>query len=321
MDSLFNFLQQLGTKMLFNQKVSVSKMLVALSVFLTFITINCQESLVQNTDPVYLNEVEQWHAKRIENLKKENSWLNLVGLFWLKPGENKFGSAKDNDIVFLVKAPEHIGSFILSDSIVTVKIIEGVRVFSDSTEVNEMILQNDLSGKPTTLQLDSFKWFIIKRGERYGVRLRDLEAPLLKEFKGIERFPVDKDWRIEAAFVPYNPPKKIMVPNILGDSDEEVVTGKLVFKIGGNEFSLDPIDSGDKMFIIFADETNGESTYGAGRFLYTDKADSTGKVIVDFNKAYNPPCVFTKFATCPLPPEQNRLAIKITAGEKNFGEH
>ena len=121
--------------MLFNQKVLVSKMLVALSVFLTFISINCKESVVQNADPVYLNEVEQWHAKRIENLKKENSWLNLVGLFWLKPGENKFGSAKDNDIVFPGKAPAHIGSFVLSDSIVTVTIIEGVRVLSDSTEV------------------------------------------------------------------------------------------------------------------------------------------------------------------------------------------
>ena len=111
-----------------------------------------------------------------------------------------------------------------------------------------------------------------------------------------------------------------MIPNILGDSDEEVVTGKLVFKIENKEFRLDPIDSGDRLFLIFGDETNGESTYGAGRFLYTDKQDSTGKVIIDFNKAYNPPCVFTKYATCPLPPEQNRLEIKITAGEKLFGK-
>jgi len=308
---------------MFNRKRNiVLTSLFLLPIIYSLISVSCQEDLVQNADPAYLSEIEQWHAKRVGNLKKENSWLNLVGLFWLKPGENKFGSANDNDIVFPDKAPKYIGTLVLSDSIVTVKIIKGIKVLSDSVEVTEMILQNDLSGKPTTLSLGSFKWFIIKRGERYGVRLRDLEAPLVKEFKGIERFPVNKAWRIEAAMVPYIPPKKIMVPNIIGDSEEEVVSGKLVFKREDKEFSLDPIDSGDRLFIIFADETNGKSTYGAGRFLYTDKADSTGKVIVDFNKAYNPPCAFTKYATCPLPPDQNRLEIKITVGEKSFGvEH
>lgn len=306
--------------MLIKQKEIVSKILIMLSVFLSFMTISCKESLVQNADPAYLSEIEQWHAKRIENLKKENSWLNLVGLYWLKEGENKFGSARDNNIVFPAKALDYIGTFTLKDSVVTIKILPGVKVLLNDLEASEMAMQNDLTGNPTTLRLDSFKWFIIKRGERYGIRLRDLDAPLLKEFKGIDRFPVNKDWHIEAKFVPYNPPKKIMVPNILGDSDEEIVFGKLVFKIKDKEFSLDPIDSGDKFFIIFADETNGESTYGAGRFLYADKPDSSGKVKLDFNKAYNPPCVFTKYATCPLPPEQNRLGIKITAGEKSFGE-
>ena len=293
--------------------------LFLLPIIYSLISVSCQEDLVQNADPAYLSEIEQWHAKRVGNLKKENSWLNLVGLFWLKPGENKFGSANDNDIVFPNKAPKYIGSFILVDTVVTIKVLPGNKVLFNDLEVKEMLMQNDLSEVPSTLKLDSFRWFIIKRGEKYGVRLRDLEAPLVKEFKSIERFPVNKNWRIEAAFVPYDPPKKIIVPNILGDSDEEIITGKLVFKVEDKEFSLDPIDSGDRLFIIFADETNGESTYGAGRFLYTDKPDSTGKVVLDFNKAYNPPCAFTKYATCPLPPEQNRLLIKITAGEKNFG--
>ena len=305
--------------MQFNNSDIKSKIIICLISLFSLGIISCKESFVQNADPVYLNEIAQWHAKRIENLKKENGWLNLVGLIWIKEGENKFGSAKDNDIVFPPKAPDYIGIFTLKDSIVTIKVIPGVKVYFNNVEVDEMAMQNDLTGNPTTLRLDSFRWFIIKRGEGYGVRLRDLDAPLLKEFKGIERFPVNKDWRMEAMFVPYHPPKKIMVPNILGNSEEEVVSGKLVFKIEDKEFSLDPIDSGNRLFIIFADETNGESTYGAGRFLYTDKQDSTGKVIIDFNKAYNPPCVFTKFATCPLPPEQNRLAIKITAGEKLFG--
>lgn len=306
--------------MLFNNSDVKSKIILGFISLFSLGIISCKESYVQNAEPAYLNEIEQWHAKRIENLKKEDGWLNLVGLYWLKESENKFGSAKDNNIVFPLKAPDYIGTLTLKDSIVTIKVLPGVKVLFNEVEVNEMALQNDLLGNPTTLRLDSFRWFIIKRGARYGVRLRDLDAPLIKEFKEIERFPVNKDWRIETTFVPYNPSKKIMVPNILGDSEEEVVSGKLVFKIENKEFSLDPIDSGDRFFIIFADETNGESTYGAGRFLYTNKQDSTGKIIIDFNKAYNPPCVFTKFATCPLPPEQNRLAIKITAGEKLFGD-
>ena len=298
---------------------SQSKRSVTVFVLFYLLLIGCKEKFVQNADPIYLNEINQWHQKRIENLKKENGWLNLVGLYWLKSGENKFGSAKDNEIVFPSKAPDHIGTINLNDSIVTIKVLPDKKVLYNDAEVSEMAMQIDLSGDPTILQLNSLRWFIIKRGEKYGIRLRDLEAPLLKEFKGIDSFPADTNWCIETKFVPYISPRKIIVPNILGDSEEEIVSGKLVFKLEGKEFSLDPIDSGKRLFIIFADETNGESTYGAGRFLYTDKSDSTGKVILDFNKAYNPPCAFTKFATCPLPPEQNRLGIKITAGEKSFG--
>ncbi|NWF89298.1 MAG: DUF1684 domain-containing protein [Ignavibacteriaceae bacterium] len=280
----------------------------------------CSEKYEQNADPQYINEVEQWHTKRIENLKKENGWLNLAGLYWLKQGENKFGSANDNDIVFPETAPKHIGKITLIDSTVTIDIFSGSEVLCDSVLVTRQNMQHDLSGNPTIFSLGALRWFLIKRGEKYGIRLRDLESQLLKEFQGIERFPVNIDWRIEAEFVAYNPPKKILVPNVLGSSDEEIVPGKLLFKYKNKEYVLDPLDSGEKLFIIFADETNGETTYGAGRFLYADKPDSAGKVILDFNKSYNPPCVFTKFATCPLPPEQNRLALEITAGEKSFGQ-
>ena len=320
--------------LLFNQKLKfgINEMIIrnrTIGSFTSFFVITitamlvfgCEENLVQKASPSYLQEINEWHSKRTENLKKENGWLNLVGLYWLKPGDNTFGSAKENDIVFPVNAPAFIGTFTLNDSVVSIHVNSEIKVLHDSLVVSEMDLQHDLSGSPTVLKLDTFRWFIIKRGEKYGVRLRDLDAPLLKEFKGIERFPVNEDWRIKADFIPYDSPKKIMVPNILGAFDEEMVIGKLKFKLQDKEFYLDPIDNGDKLFIIFADETNGESTYGAGRFLYSDKPDSSGKVILDFNKAYNPPCVFTKYATCPLPPEQNRLAAKITAGEKNFGEH
>lgn len=317
----FNLQFQMGTNMLNRQMGFISKPLVTLSILFSFIGLSCKENLVQNAEPKYLSEIEQWHAKRIGNLKKENGWLNLVGLFWLKEGENKFGSANDNDIVFPDNAPAHIGFFMLKDSIVTINVLQGVKVMSDSLQVTQTEIKNDLSGSPTILSLGSFRWLIIKRGEKFGVRLRNLEAPLVKEFEGIERFPVNKNWRIAADFKSYDPPKKISVPNILGEVEEEISPGQLLFKIQNKEYSLEPVDSGDKLFIIFADETNGESTYGAGRFLYTDKPNSTGKVILDFNKAYNPPCAFTKYATCPLPPQQNHIASKITAGEKNFGKH
>lgn len=281
----------------------------------------CKETVEQNADPSYLSEIEQWHSVRIANLKKENGWLNLAGLFWLKVGENKFGSEKDNDIVFPQNSPAYIGTITLKDTIVSVKINSGVKVFSNNTEVKELILQNDLSGNPTVLKLDSLLWFVIKRGDKFGIRLRDLNSPLLKEFTGIERFPVNKNWRIEANYIPYSTPQKTLIPNVLGGFDEEIVPGKLVFKIQDKQYELDPVDSGRRLFIIFADETNGETTYGAGRFLYTDKPDSLGKVILDFNKSYNPPCVFTRYATCPLPPAQNHLAVKITAGEKMYGSH
>lgn len=281
----------------------------------------CEQKLEQNADPAYLKEINEWHAKRIANLKKESGWLNLVGLYWLKQGENKFGSAKNNDNIFPGNAPEHIGTIVLIDTIATFKAAAGVKVFSNDAEVNEITLQNDLSENPTILKIESFRFFIIKRGDRFGIRLRDLESPLLKNFQGIERFPVNVNWRIKANFIKHDSPKKISVPNVLGEIEEEISSGRLEFVYEGKPCALDPVDSGDRFFVIFADETNGESTYGAGRFLYTDKPDSNGVVILDFNKAYNPPCVFTEYATCPLPPRQNRLNLKVTAGEMVYGSN
>lgn len=281
----------------------------------------CGEQYSEKGSEAYINEINEWHQKRINNLKLENGWLNLVGLLWLKEGENTFGSDKSNDVVFPENAPARIGKFILKDSIVTIEILAGARVTFKDSAIQKMTLENDLSGNPTKLKLNSFIWFVIKRGEKYGIRLRDLEAPLLKTFNGIERFPGNEDWRIVADFVPLAKPKEIDVPNILGAFDKEIVSGILKFKIGNQNFELTPVDAGEKLFIIFADETSGEETYGACRFLYADKPDSSNKVVLDFNKAYNPPCAFTPFATCPLPPKENYLKKRITAGEKKWGEH
>lgn len=275
----------------------------------------CEESLKQRASPEYLEEINQWHERRQTRLKEESGWLNLVGLFWLKEGNNTTGSAKDNNIVF-PSGPTYIGNLILKDSVVTLIVNTDVEVFCEGKPVKEMILRDDQSENTTYLQIGSLKWYLIKRTKGFAIRLRDLESPLIKEFKGIDRFPVNEDWRVEAKFENYDPPKKILIPDITGVIDEEFSPGAAKFVVDGNEYRLDAVDAGNRLWFIFADGTSGEETYGAGRYLYADKPDSNGIVILDFNLAYNPPCIFTKFATCPFPPEQNYLKLRITAGEK-----
>lgn len=273
-----------------------------------------------NAPKKYVKEINQWHKERVERLKQDNGWLNLVGLHWLEEGRNTFGSDESNDIVFPSKAPEFIGTYYLNDSTVSVNINEGVKVLADEAEVDSMQVKTDMSADPTLMENGTLNWYIIKRGDKYGIRLRDLEAELVINFDGIDRFPIDTTWRVKAEYVPYNSPKTVKIPTIINTINEAKVNGKLVFDIKGNKYSIDPLPSGEGFFIIFADKTNGEETYGAGRFLYAEKPDSAGTTVLDFNKAYNPPCAFTNYATCPLPPKSNQLRVEITAGEKNYGE-
>ncbi len=283
-----------------------------------FIFSSCSKDYRENGSPEYIAKINNWHKERIENLKKENGWLNLVGLYWLKKGDNKFGSDKSNDIIFPEgKAPKFIGSLILEDSTVTAKINPDAEVKSGGVKIISLKLKDDLHGE-TVLESGSLRWFIIKRGDKYGVRLRDLNSDLLKNFTGIDTYPVNSNWRFEASLEPYPAPKKVLIQNVLGQIDSVLVPAALKFEKEGIVYRIDPLDAGRQYFILFADETSGNETYGSGRFLYADKTDSTGKIIIDFNKAYNPPCAFTKYATCPLPPQQNYLKMNITAGEKMF---
>jgi uncharacterized protein (DUF1684 family) len=214
-----------------------------------------------------------------------------------------------------------MGVFIFHDSTVIMKVNDGVEVLFNGKPVKEMVLIGDGKTDMTVFQCGSIKWNLIVRDTLYGIRFRDLESEAVKKFKGIERFPVNEDWKVSADFEAYNPPKKISVPNVLGQIDEEPSPGAIVFTKENQTYRLEAVDAGDRLWFIFSDGTSGEETYGGGRFLYTDKADSTGKVIVDFNKAYNPPCVITKYATCPLPPRENYIKLRITAGEKMYGEN
>lgn len=289
--------------------------------FIIFSIFSCSDPIPQ--DPEHVKEIDDWHAKRIENLKKETGWLNLVGLFWLEDGKNKIGSDKSMDIIFPEgKADDYIGTIIKSGEYLTFITNPASENFSESKRVKTIALQSDNEENTTYLTHKTLKWHIIKRGDRYGIRLKDLEAELLTTFKGIERYPVSLDWKIEAETIPYDTPKQIIIPSIIGTKDTVLVENYIQFVFNGNAYKLDPQTSGNRFFIIFADETNGKETYGAGRFLYVDGPDSSSnKFTLDFNKAYNPPCAFTEYATCPLPPKDNYLKLEIEAGEKNWGNH
>lgn len=274
----------------------------------------------QRANPQYLHEIQHWQQKRLARLKSPTGWLNLAGLFWLKPGENTCGADPANALIFPKdKAPAFLGAFILQDSLVTFRAQAGLKVMHSDSVISSIIMRHDLQGEPTQLAFESLSWTIIKRGEKYGVRLRDHDHPLLREFAGLETFPVDSTWRLSAQFEPYDPPRRIAVPNILNTIDAEPAPGALVFNINGQNCRLDAIGSmaEAELFVIFADATNGHETYGAGRFLYVP-TPVNGNAVIDFNQAYNPPCAFTPYATCPLPPKQNVLPIRITAGEKNY---
>ncbi|MGH9317112.1 MAG: DUF1684 domain-containing protein [Thermoanaerobaculia bacterium] len=274
-------------------------------------------------DSAYRVEIEAWRAKRVESLRRPDGWLTLAGLFWLEEGENRFGSDPSNRIVLPAgAAPAFLGVLLLSHGTVSVRVEPGAEVAQDGKRVASMNLKTDADGEPTVLKHGSISFYVIRRGKRLGVRVKNSRSPSLAAFHGVENFPIDRRWRLEARFEPYDPPRPIPIPNILGTVESEKSPGAVVFDFEGRAYRLDAVtESGtDELFLIFSDQTNGTETYGAGRFLYA-AAPAGGKTVVDFNKAYNPPCVFTPYATCPLPPPQNSIGIRIEAGEKKYGEH
>jgi uncharacterized protein (DUF1684 family) len=272
-------------------------------------------------EAAYVKSIDRWHRDRIERLTSPNGWLSVAGLYWLEGGRHSVGSDPSNDIVFPKgKAPAFVGAITVTDDGVRFDARPGVDVIHDGRPVETMMLEDDGGGEPTRLELGTLTWYLIRRGERLGIRLKDSRNPLITEFKGIERYPVSSSWRIEAAFEPFPKAKTVPIQSVIGVTTNEPCPGSLVFEVGGVACRLDPItESGsEQWFIIFADETTGNETYGGGRFLYVEPPDESGKVVIDFNKAYNPPCAFNEFTTCPLPPRQNILPVRVTAGEKAY---
>jgi hypothetical protein len=283
-------------------------------------------TMSQNTNK-YLESVNQWHSERIADLKTPNGWLNLEGLFWLHKGNNTFGSAQESDCFYDNKNfPTYLGDFIYEgDSVQWVnKVDQGALVNNQLIQKGQKVTVFNFANenaRPAIFTLGQFTWVVIKREDKIGIRFRNLKAKTLTEFKGIDRFAVNGQWCIKARLEkPVD--HFIMITNIIGQTAAQKKAGILYFSIDNKEYSLDVIDEGgSQYFITFADGTSGKSTYGAGRFINLDKPDAAGNTYIDFNLAYNPPCAFTAFATCPLPPPQNRLTVEITAGEKKYGHH
>ena len=266
----------------------------------------------QHQEPTYEQQINQYRQDRVQRLTRAEGWLSVVALLPLQEGKNR---------VELPSTPPKYAQVTLQQGRVTLEPDSSFTV--DKKPVTAPIeLHNDNEDAGYTIvHHGKMSFFIHKVGDHFGVRVKDPDSERRKHFKGIEYFPTDPKYRVEARFEPYSPPKHIPMPNVSGITTDEVSPGALVFTLDGKEYRIDPIlEQGTKdYFIIIKDATSGRETYGGARYLYSSPPDKDGKTIVDFNKAYNPPCAFTPYATCPLPPPQNRLPIRIEAGEKKYG--
>lgn len=272
-------------------------------------------------DPVaYQKEITDWQTWRLDRAAGPDGWATLVGLYWFKEGANRFGSAPDNDLVLEGKAlPAHTGSFTLAQGMISFTAAPGAAVQNGGKPVTTLALATDAEDNTTVLTHGSVTFYAIDRDDHYGLRVKDTAADARVHFKGLQYFQTDTQWRFEARFEPYAPMRKVTIINILGMEESFDSPGALVFEKDGKEYRLDAVleDGETDYFVMFADQTSGRETYGAGRFMYV-KPPKDGKTVLDFNKSYNPPCAFSPYATCPLPPPQNRLPIAVTAGELKY---
>ncbi|MFQ5982135.1 MAG: DUF1684 domain-containing protein, partial [Woeseiaceae bacterium] len=262
-------------------------------------------------------EIEAWKAERLARLKGPSGYLNLVGLFWLRRESSTFGSAPGSDFVVARHAPPTIGTFRRDGDRVVMRVAQGVEVFHDQTPVRSIVMDDDHSAQPVVLTHGSLAWSVIRRDDKFAVRVRDFNSPAIAAFKPIAYFAVDTSYRVPAVLERFDEPRQLRLDTVVTGLDWRPESpGKLIFEIGGERFELEAYESGDELFLIFGDLTSGRESYPAGRFLYASMPDASGSTILDFNKAYNPPCAFNDFATCPVASPQNRLKTKILAGER-----
>jgi len=269
-------------------------------------------------DATYVKGVEDWRATVDKGLRRDNGWLTLAGRFVMKPGINTFGTGEKNDIVFPKGlGPEQMGTIDVQPGKVTVKLAPGVTMEKDGMPFTERVMGTELE-KRDWVSGGRIAFHVIERDGKYILRLADNESAVRKNFQGRVWYDVNESYKVKAKFVPYNPPHKIPIVNILDEVSDEPAPGYVEFKLKGKTYKLDVVgDDDDGLFIILKDETAGKTTYGSGRFLFVEKKPAPNATFdLDLNRTYNPPCAFSEFTTCPLPPKQNILKTKIEAGEK-----
>lgn len=264
-----------------------------------------------------LSTWNDWQEKRMEELKSKDGYLNLVGLYWLKDGENTFGSDSSNSVQFPEDFPEKSGVFLVQNGKVSVAGVADA-ILIDSTYQAEGLVYDGEMKVVKEMSYDSYVWFVIEREGDIGVRLKDLDHPSLSQTIDIKFFDFNPELQVQATFIPHSVAKKLSVDNILGHQFEFEIEGELQFEVGGKSYSLEPMEGDDDFFIIFSDETSAIETYGSGRYIHVPKPNDNGKTTIDFNQSYNPPCAFSDFATCLIPPPENRLTLRVNAGELDF---
>jgi uncharacterized protein (DUF1684 family) len=295
--------------------------LFVLFLLASLVTATMADDLMQMSDEEFRDAVLEWREGRLQRLTSPTGYLALAGILWLENGEYTVGSGEDDDLVLRQDvAPAHAATIHYHDGIATVKASPGVELRIGDEIIESKALTSDIDGDPDLVQLGEVTFYLIQRADHFGIRLRDPKSPIRTNFHGIDSWPIQKEYAVEARFEPYDPPHKLPIVNEIGFIDSMWTTGSLHFTVNGEECSMDALVytlEDDFLFLIFRDATSGEETYGAGRFLYTD-APKNGRVVIDFNRAYNPPCAFSPYTTCPIPPLQNELDVAIRAGEKRY---
>lgn len=278
-----------------------------------------------DANSVFQRSEQAWRDKRRSDLLAPDGWASLIGLHWLDPGAHYLGSDTDNGIR-LAMGPAHLGMIEIDGKRVRFVPDKAAALTLDGQPLSTATsLRTDTDDQgPSVIAFDEGRGVatVIERNDRYALRVKHADAPSRTQFAGLDYWPADAAWKIEGTFVPHESGKTIEIASIIGGTDPVANPGAIEFQQDGKPYRIEALDEGEgKLFLVFADRTNGHGSYGAGRFLYAPMPDAQRHVVIDFNQSYNPPCAFTAFATCPLPPPENRLDLAITAGEKAYGKH
>jgi len=269
-------------------------------------------SCATQPDPKFVADVQKWRAERETRLRADDGWLTLVGLFWIEEGVSKIGSDPGSDVPLPAPLPKELGSIVLTKGEARFEPTRGVAL-------KPTVLHDDNKPNYEVVTLDSVSFYLIERGGRYGIRVKDTKSPARVKFAGLDWYTPDATWSVEAKLTPA--PHKVTFDTEVGIKQDGDSPGYLEFDRAGQHYKLEPVTEDGELFLVIRDATSGKTTYAASRFLYASLPDKDGHTRLDFNKAYNPPCVFTAYATCPLPPQMNRLTVPIEAGEKKYNGH